>query len=100
MAGLSLWKCPFLALTGLPCPGCGMTRSCTCLLRGQLQQSLSFHAFGPLIMIVGLVGLSGSLLPDAPRTRFIRFLQHWDSRLRFSPLTLGALIIYSLTRWI
>ncbi len=99
LAGVSLWTCPFLSLTGLPCPGCGLTRSCGCLLRGDLAQSFSWHAFGPLIFLIGLTGFAGSLLPDVPRRRFAAMLQHWDTRLRFTPLLFAGLVIYTLTRW-
>lgn len=27
------WRCPILAYTGIPCPGCGMTRAARALLR-------------------------------------------------------------------
>jgi len=97
--GISLWDCPFRSLTGLPCPGCGLTRSCLCLLEGNLGQSLAYHAFGPLFFVVGMVGFGGSLLPGESRMRLVRFLQRWDDRLLFSGITLWALVIYSLTRW-
>jgi hypothetical protein len=100
LAGVSLWACPFLSLTGLPCPGCGMTRSCFSLLRGDLAGSLSYHALGPLFMMVGLTGLAGSLLPVAARMRFVAFLHLWDHRLHFTHATFAIFIIYSLTRWI
>ena len=99
-AGIPLRECPFRTLTGLPCPGCGLTRSCLCLLRGDLGQSVAYHAFGPLLMVIGLTGFAGSLLPTESRMRMVRFLQHWDQRLLFSRITCGALITYSLTRWI
>lgn len=97
--GLSLWQCPFRRLTGLPCPGCGLTRSCLCLLRGEVAHSLSYHLFGPLLFAVGLMGFAGSLLPDKARLRLTLFLQHWDEQLAFSRITFWALAIYSLTRW-
>lgn len=99
LAGISLWACPFLSLTGLPCPGCGLTRSCISLLCGDLTGSLRYHALGPLIMIVGLTGLAGSLLPVAARMRLTVFLQWWDQRLHFTQALFTFLIIYSLTRW-
>lgn len=100
LTGLLLFPCPFLSLTGLPCPGCGLTRSCLCLLHGDLPGSLGYHAFGPLVVLIGLTGLAGSLLPAASRIRFIAFLQVWDQRLHFTQLTFAGLVIYSLTRWI
>ena len=44
--------CPFKLLTGLPCPGCGMTRSVVTLLHGDLGASLYYHPLG--FVIVGL----------------------------------------------
>jgi len=44
--------CPFKLVTGLPCPGCGMTRSVVTLMHGDLTASLYFHPLG--IMLVGL----------------------------------------------
>jgi hypothetical protein len=35
--------CPMVILTGLPCPGCGMSRALYCLLTGQTARSLSLH---------------------------------------------------------
>ena len=77
-AGSPLRECPFRSLTGLPCPGCGLTRSCLCLLHGDLGQSVAFHAFGPLLMVIGLTGFAASLLPSdplSPRSRS-RQLRH------------------------
>ena len=38
--------CPFRLVTGLPCPGCGTTRSVAALLDGRLADSLSFNPLG------------------------------------------------------
>ncbi|MCC6176859.1 MAG: DUF2752 domain-containing protein [Chloroflexi bacterium] len=38
--------CPFKVMTGLPCPGCGLTRSVVFLLHGDLTASLYFHPLG------------------------------------------------------
>jgi hypothetical protein len=50
--------CPFKVATGLPCPGCGLTRSSVALLHGDLGTSLYYHPLG-VVMIAGavLVGL-------------------------------------------
>lgn len=99
LAGVHVWTCPFLQVTGLPCPGCGMTRSCSSLLRGDLAGSLSWHLFGPLFLLIGLTGFTGSLLPQPHRSYFAGWLLLWDRRLRFTPLLFAGLIIYCLTRW-
>lgn len=43
--------CPFRALTGLPCPGCGLTRSWVYLMHGDIGSSLASNWFGPLLII-------------------------------------------------
>ena len=35
--------CPLLRLTGIPCPGCGMTRAVLALLRGDFAGALQLH---------------------------------------------------------
>ena len=40
--------------TGIPCPMCGMTRSLTALLQGDLGRSMSFHSLG-IVVFFGLV---------------------------------------------
>ncbi|WP_427385019.1 DUF2752 domain-containing protein [Janibacter sp. G56] len=42
--------CPVRRLTGLPCPGCGLTRSWVHLAHGDLSTALSLNLFGPALM--------------------------------------------------
>ncbi len=43
--------CIFKNLTGLPCPGCGITRSITSAVRGDISGSLAHHRLGLLTVI-------------------------------------------------
>ncbi len=45
--------CPMVVITGLPCPGCGMTRSLFFLITGRLERSLWIHPMG--ILIAGII---------------------------------------------
>jgi len=47
--------CPFRALTGLPCPGCGLTRSWVYAAHGWWQESFASNAFGMLLVVAVLV---------------------------------------------
>ncbi|MEO1131882.1 MAG: DUF2752 domain-containing protein [Cyanobacteria bacterium J06639_1] len=47
----SPFACPILALTGVPCPSCGMTRSVVSLVRGQVGEAIAYHAFGPVVCL-------------------------------------------------
>ena len=50
--------CPFRAITGYSCPGCGMTRACVHLAHGDLGASLGYHPFGVLFVVsFGLIAL-------------------------------------------
>jgi hypothetical protein len=52
---LGLPPCTFYALTGLPCPSCGMTTSFALLVRGDLGSSLKANAVGTLLALIGIV---------------------------------------------
>jgi hypothetical protein len=41
--------CPFAALTGIPCPGCGLGRATLALAHGDVHAALRLH---PLILVV------------------------------------------------
>lgn len=67
--------CPFALCTGTACPGCGMTRAASSLVRGDLGAALAYH---PLVPIVGvqllgawawfLLRRSGRVQPMSGRT--------------------------------
>lgn len=68
---LSLYKislpdtCTFHNLTGLPCPGCGLTRSLVAAAHGDLAGSLTFHRLGLLTLsyiLLQLIFRLGSIL--------------------------------------
>jgi hypothetical protein len=56
--GLAVWDparhggpalCPWRAVTGTSCPGCGLTRAGGALLRGRLDEAVHLH---PLVLLV------------------------------------------------
>jgi len=98
--GWNLLPCPFLQLTAMPCPGCGMTRSCHALLRGDFPEVWRLNPFGPVFAAFWAVVGFGLVLPQPWRTRFTEQLGRIESRTRWAAWAACGLAIYSLTRWI
>src|ERR1700759_4186188 len=49
-----LLSCPFKALFGFDCPGCGFQRSCLALLQGDVKNSLLLYPATVPILITGV----------------------------------------------
>ncbi|MBK8091839.1 MAG: DUF2752 domain-containing protein [Verrucomicrobiaceae bacterium] len=61
--GWGLWPCPVARFLDLPCPGCGLTRSLTALMRGHLHEMLRLHPFAPFAVLMGGLVTLGAALP-------------------------------------
>lgn len=82
--------CWLNATTGLPCPGCGLSRSLSCGLRGMFLESWHYHPFGLGILGLFLATVFVSLLPATPRERLGRALA---SRARLSNALYAAFVV-------
>ncbi|MBS44544.1 MAG: hypothetical protein CMH83_15540 [Nocardioides sp.] len=88
--------CPFRFLTGLPCPGCGMTRAWVYAAHGRLEESLAVNPFGVVAMVVGL-----ALVVAVARARIRRAPQpDLDVLVRrpWALVLVGAWLAYSAVR--
>lgn len=47
--------CPFRATTGLPCPGCGLTRAFCAIVRGELERALHFNIISPIVFLATII---------------------------------------------
>lgn len=48
--------CPFLTVTGIPCPFCGLTRATLALGSGDIGTALAYHPLVPVILALILWG--------------------------------------------
>lgn len=84
--------CPLRLFSGLPCPGCGLTRAFCSITHGHLVAAVRFHAFSPLVFLGFLVAII--VLPlEAFRRRRLRFL----NRILFSPTVAQCLLVSLIT---
>ena len=74
--------CPLASTSGIPCPGCGLTRATLALFRGDVRTALHLH---PLVWLLAplFIGFVGSALFELvrgpvtqPRARRLR----WSGR--------------------
>ena len=98
--GLGIDLCMLKSLSGAPCPGCGVTRSCSNFFRGNVRRSIQFHPLG-LIFAPVLIGVALlSLLPDAARKLFAERLSRSDRLLIVASILFWTVfIIYGIARW-
>lgn len=54
--------CPFALCTGMACPGCGMTRAASYLVRGDWGLALRYHPLVPLTALAAIAGWAWFLL--------------------------------------
>ena len=64
---LDIYRCPFKAVTGIPCPGCGMTRAVLSACRGDFSGAFHYHpqwiVAVPLVLVELLNALGGIKIP-------------------------------------
>lgn len=81
--------CPFRALTGLPCPGCGLTRSWVYLMHGDIGSSLASNWFGPVLIVAIVI-----LAVVSVRSRFSGKRPADLDKLVKSPVVLGLFALF------
>lgn len=80
--------CPLLQLTGLACPGCGLTRGFHALFHGDILSALDFNALIPF-WAIGFVYLFVLLASIALRGKTLRYTV-------FAPTPLTVFLVVAL----
>jgi hypothetical protein len=92
------WPCLFAKITGLPCPGCGMTRAVASLLRGRWLEAVQYHPFAPGFVLLGLPVVVCAFAPSVWREGIASFVHRMENVTRFASLFLLSALIYGLLR--
>jgi len=87
--------CLFHRCFGLPCPTCGLTRSWSALLHGQVAAAFRFHLLGPAAL-AGVVGWAALRLPRTP----LRLQVHGRAWIAVPALVWLAYALARITGWL
>lgn len=96
--GFSLFPCYFATITGLPCPGCGMTRATIAFLKGDIRLALAYHPFVPGFLLLGGLMAFCAIAPEKWREAVIRWVSLIEVHTRIPTIFLLAVLIYGLLR--
>ena len=94
LVGLPGWTCPFLAATGIPCPGCGLTAATMQLLRGDFHASFQTHAFAPIFLFAMLVMGINIVLPESQRNGMLTNISRFETRSGITAWVVLSLMLY------
>lgn len=97
--GTTVPICWFRGLSGLSCPGCGLSRSLANISQLHLTDALSYHPFGlvfyPLVVTLAVA----NLLPRRSVAAVRRWLEARDGSLRPAYLlVIGSFLAFGVTR--
>lgn len=97
-AGEYFTVCGFKNLTGLPCPGCGLTHSFCALGKGDFASAFGFNLFGP-VLFFGLVVIwirSASVLMD--KSSVVQLIDQFAERFNLVRAFVIGLGAYGIAR--
>ncbi len=88
--------CPFKAIWGIPCPGCGGTRTARALLNGNFLYALSINPLSCLIILLFIIMWIWSIWDGwkYKNTLYDVLAKQWSNRTLF----IGTIII--VINWI
>jgi hypothetical protein len=87
--------CPFRAVTGLPCPTCGLTRVAHSLMRGNLGSALAINPFDTLFFLVAMPLFAGLWVANLTGGFVVRISMSGAERR----VAWGLLLAAALANW-
>ena len=80
--------CFFKLTTGLPCPGCGLTRSFVHVANGNVHRAAAFNWMGPVLYILCILQIP---------YRLIQYSGVWESNGAWRSMSaVGAVVVWAL----
>lgn len=95
---LPVYVCPLKSVTGLKCPGCGMSEAVLYLIRGDFSAAFEANPFAPYFMLFGALLVVISLSGEAVRRKLWRSVMLFESYTRFNAVVLLTFAGYGTVR--
>lgn len=88
--------CSFKAFTGLPCPGCGLTRGFCAISHAQFSDAWEFNPFSFVLYIAGVFVIASPILVS----RFHSLTSEWSVKVlkAVSIAIVIAMVIFGIFR--
>ena len=90
--------CAFKNVTGLPCPGCGLTHSFCALGKGDVSSAARFNLMGPPIFLLLMLLWLRYAFFIAGWEKAVKFFDREAARLKIARVALIALAIFGVAR--
>ena len=98
LLGWRLWFCWFAEVTGLPCPGCGLTRAMLALGRGEWGLAWRFHPLAPGFVVLGGWVILAAVMPAGWVAKWADKVEVFERRTKLTAIFLMVLIVFGLLR--
>ena len=93
-AGWRSWPCPIYSVSGVPCPGCGLSRATTLLLQGHWQAALGMHVFAPILLSAVVLFAVTASMPRRLQQNVLLHVAQIERRSGMIIILLLAIFIY------
>jgi hypothetical protein len=88
------WPCPIKAVTGFPCPGCGLSQATSEILHGEWQASIKSHVFAPFFLAALVLMTIVLSLPEKQRALVVARVGKIERKTGVTALFLMCLLLY------
>jgi len=93
-AGWRGWQCPIHLISGVPCPGCGLSRAMALFIQGKWQTAIEVHAFAPILAVaVGFLAIT-AIMPRSLQHQAARRVAALEKRSGIVSVVVLAMFIY------
>jgi hypothetical protein len=91
-------SCPVMEIVHVPCPGCGLSRACAAMIRGDWLLAIRMHAFAPLFLAAIVLLILSGCLPTWARLQLATTMGRFERNTALPSLLLVVLVLYWLAR--